>query len=297
MSTKTPNYSLVKPALGDPADITAMNQNWDTLDTNLRRVDVNAKDHADSKDNPHGVTKAQVGLGAVDNTSDANKPISTATQEALNGKQDTITGAASTIADGDLAPNRALVSNASGKVAVSPVTDTELGYLDGVTSNVQTQLNGKQATVNGGASSILNSNLSAGRALVSNSSGKVAASAVTATELGYLDGVTSPVQTQMDGKVAKAGDTLTGMLTFENVNDYHALMKYRNVNSKPYGVNFGCGILGGEGVVTIECRAGNSTTSPILGRVEIGSRGVSFVDANDKRTYLVSTGLTAASVE
>lgn len=37
--------------------------------------------------------------------------------------------------------NRALVSNSSGKVAVSPVTATELGYLDGVTSNVQTQLN------------------------------------------------------------------------------------------------------------------------------------------------------------
>ena len=31
-----------------------------------------------------------------------------------------------------------------GKVAVSAVTDTELGYLDGVTSAVQTQLNAKQ---------------------------------------------------------------------------------------------------------------------------------------------------------
>jgi hypothetical protein len=33
-----------------------------------------------------GVTKAQVGLGSVDNTTDANKPVSTATQTALNGK-------------------------------------------------------------------------------------------------------------------------------------------------------------------------------------------------------------------
>ena len=38
--------------------------------------------------------------------------------------------------------NRVLVSNANGKVAVSAVTATELGYLDGATSNVQTQLNG-----------------------------------------------------------------------------------------------------------------------------------------------------------
>lgn len=51
------------------------------------------------------------------------------------------TGAASTIMDDNLTANRALVSNSSGKVAVSAVTSTELGYLDGVTSNIQTQLN------------------------------------------------------------------------------------------------------------------------------------------------------------
>lgn len=62
-------------------------------------------------------------------------------EEAVASKQDTITGGASTITDDNLTANRALVSNGSGKVAVSEVTSTELGYLDGVTSNVQTQLN------------------------------------------------------------------------------------------------------------------------------------------------------------
>ncbi len=62
---------------------------------------------------------------------------------ALSGKQATITGGASTITSSNLTASRALVSDASGKVAVSAVTSTELGYLDGVTSNVQTQLNGK----------------------------------------------------------------------------------------------------------------------------------------------------------
>ena len=42
--------------------------------------------HKASTENPHGVTKTQVGLGSVDNTSDANKPVSTATQTALNLK-------------------------------------------------------------------------------------------------------------------------------------------------------------------------------------------------------------------
>jgi hypothetical protein len=42
--------------------------------------------HANLTNNPHSVTKSQVGLGNVDNTSDADKPISTATQGALDLK-------------------------------------------------------------------------------------------------------------------------------------------------------------------------------------------------------------------
>lgn len=46
-----------------------------------------AYDHSiKTSGNPHRVTKADVGLGSVDNTSDANKPVSTATQAALNSK-------------------------------------------------------------------------------------------------------------------------------------------------------------------------------------------------------------------
>lgn len=101
-------------------------------------------------------------------------------------------------------------------------TATELGYVHGVTSNIQTQLNGKQATITGAATSIVSSNLTANRALVSSSGGKVAVSAVSATELGYLDGVTSNIQAQLNGKantsalsayLPLAGGTMTGNLT------------------------------------------------------------------------------------
>lgn len=68
------------------------------------------------------------------------------TDTKLSGKQDTITGAGSTITGSNLTTSRALVSNSNGKVAVSDVTSTELSYLDGVTSNVQTQLNNKAAS-------------------------------------------------------------------------------------------------------------------------------------------------------
>ena len=50
-----------------------------------------AYDHSQATGNPHNTTKADIGLGNVDNTSDLNKPISTATQTALNNKQDKLT--------------------------------------------------------------------------------------------------------------------------------------------------------------------------------------------------------------
>jgi len=48
--------------------------------------------HEARVDNPHSVTKTQVGLSNVDNTSDANKPVSTAQQTALDNKVDKISG-------------------------------------------------------------------------------------------------------------------------------------------------------------------------------------------------------------
>lgn len=66
---------------------------------------------------------------------------------ALAGKQPAITGAASTITTNDLTASKAVISNASGKIDVSTTTATELGYVSGVTSAIQTQINGKQATL------------------------------------------------------------------------------------------------------------------------------------------------------
>lgn len=45
--------------------------------------------HVDNEDNPHKVTKAQVGLDLVDNTADIDKPLSTAAVDALSSKYDT----------------------------------------------------------------------------------------------------------------------------------------------------------------------------------------------------------------
>ncbi len=83
--------------------------NWRAVDANEVKTEVNANitatgnaasaanaaqsdinTHEALTNNPHSVTKSQVGLANADNTSDANKPVSTAAQTALNLKLDSI---------------------------------------------------------------------------------------------------------------------------------------------------------------------------------------------------------------
>ena len=89
------------------------------------------------------------------------------------------------------------------------LTTTELNYVNGVTSAIQTQLNGKEPTITGAATTITSSNLTKNRAVISNNSGKVAVSDTTSTELGYVHGVTSAIQTQLNGKEATISDLET----------------------------------------------------------------------------------------
>ena len=184
-----------------------------------------------------GIDAAKIADGSVSNaefqyigglTSDA--------QTQINAKQDTLVSgttiktinSTSVLGSGDIAVQSTLVSGTniktinstsilgSGNISVAPasginataigtgsVDNTEFGYLDGVTSAIQTQIDSKQATITGGATSIVSSNLTASRALASDNSGKVAVSSVTSTELGYVSGVTSAIQTQIDTKTNK----------------------------------------------------------------------------------------------
>lgn len=125
--------------------------------------------------------------------------VTSSIQNQLNAKQAIIA----------LLGNRLVVSTGSGGLGTIGVTDVEAGYLAGLSSSLQTQLNAKQATITGGATTIVSANLTVTRALVSDGSGKVAVSAVTSTELGYVSGVTSALQTQLTGKLSATITTPT----------------------------------------------------------------------------------------
>lgn len=88
------------------------------VDSTLRET---VASHVGNKENPHGVTKGQIGLEKVDNTSDLEKPISNATQEALNSKIDK-----TTIVDSlDSKDNSKVLSAKQGNTLKNKIEDLE----------------------------------------------------------------------------------------------------------------------------------------------------------------------------
>lgn len=109
--------------------------------------------------------------------------------------------------------DRALISSGAGVVSVSSVTSTELGYVSGVTSAIQTQINAKAPSASPTFSGTITTPLTASRALALGASSELVAATTTATELDYLSGVTSAVQTQLNAKAPSASPTFSGTIT------------------------------------------------------------------------------------
>jgi hypothetical protein len=162
-----------------------------------------------------GIDAAKLADGSVSNAEfQYLNGVNSAIQTQLDGKVDenaAITGATKTkitydakglvTAGADIEATDLPSGIDATKIADGSVTNAEFQYLGSVTSDIQTQLNGKQATITGAATTIDTEDLTASRALVSDGSGKVAVSSVTSTELGYVSGVTSAVQTQLNAKI------------------------------------------------------------------------------------------------
>ena len=108
-----------------------------------------AYDHISNKSNPHGVTKAQVGLGNVDNTSDANKPVSTAQQEELDKKVDKVSGKGLSTNDFTNTYKSNVDANTSARH-----THSNKETLDATTAPFTTELKSKLDGISSGANKI-----------------------------------------------------------------------------------------------------------------------------------------------
>jgi hypothetical protein len=126
------NYITNGQSLSDSMDLLdqQLKNVTDDVATNLSSIGTNASNISNNASNI-GTNATNIGTNATGIGVNAT---------AISGKQATITGAATTIASVDLSADRVLISNGSGKVAQSGITPTELAYLDGVTSDIQPQL-------------------------------------------------------------------------------------------------------------------------------------------------------------
>jgi hypothetical protein len=107
-----------------------------------------------------GQLKVALALDSVDNTSDVNKPISTATQTALDTKVDenapivaatktkvTYDGKGLVTGGADLAASDLPTGIDAAKISGGSISNAEFDYLNGLSDNIQTQLNGKQQSL------------------------------------------------------------------------------------------------------------------------------------------------------
>lgn len=111
----------------------------DELAEDIIAADTKINTHIADKANPHQVTKAQIGLGNVDNTSDLSKPISTATQEGLDAKVDISTKVNNHSLDSDITLTKADIGlgNVDNTADIDkPVPTSVLTALDGKVDKV-----------------------------------------------------------------------------------------------------------------------------------------------------------------
>ena len=147
--------------------------------------------------------------------------------------------------------NKTVVDTALSPTSTNPVQNKV----------INTALSEKQDTITGAATTITSSNLTKSKALVSNSDGKVATSNVSSTELGYLSGVTSSIQTQIDGLSANKVDKVNGKGLSSNdfTSDY--ITKINNATTKLSG------IAEGANKTIVESSLSDTSTNPVQNKV------------------------------
>ena len=113
-----------------------------------------------------------------------------------------LSGAISSVASTDLSENVVVISDGNGKLAPADVTATELSYLDGVSSSIQTQLNAKLDALTGAVLTTTDQSIDGVKEFTSDISGNIATATLAASVINGI--YTSSVVTDLSG-ITSAG--------------------------------------------------------------------------------------------
>ena len=274
-----------------------------------------------------GITGSMVGLGNVDNTSDLDKPISTATQSALDLKSDlaspTFTGTVTTddlVVDGDFTVNGTnfaasatsiviednMVQLAHQNAANTVDLGIVVGYNDGTAkhSGIVRDVSADKWKLFKGVTTepATTVDFSEGSLDDLEVAGLTASSLtvgdVSNTEIGYLNGVTSAIQTQLNDKLNSstasstyaplASPTFTGTVILPNNTVTNSMLSGSIANNKLSNSSV---TINGESV-----SLGGSITIPTGATAQLVSSNISlqhnynyFVDTSAARTLTLAS--------
>jgi hypothetical protein len=218
----------------------------------------------------NGTTTPVITLNVPTASATNRGALSSANWSTFNGKQDALVSgtsiktvnSTSLLGSGDVAVQATLVSGTN----IKTVNSTSLLGSGDIAV---------QATITGAATTITTSDLTVSRALVSNASGKVAVATTTSTEIGYVNGVTSAIQTQIDTKSAKLITTNRQTASYTLVigdADKLVEMNVGSANNLTIPLNSSVAFATGTQILLAQYGAGQTTIVPTSG-VTIRSNG------------------------
>ena len=219
--------------------------------------------HITNTNNPHNVTKTQVGLGNVDNTSDKNKPISDATQTALTHLQETIDEQISTI--------NAAIENKQDKITETnklsynllkdtPTIPTKTSELENDSGYVtETQLNTKQdkltatqlEATNSGANSTNIAQISTNKTNIDNINGKIPSTASSTNKLVDNTSMTNALANKQNTLSQAQLNAVNSGITSAKVTQYDGYATSKQDKLTDADLGYGLGFVNGKLSVTI----------------------------------------------
>jgi hypothetical protein len=228
-----------------------------------------------------GVTKAHVGLGNVDNTSDANKPISSATQTALDAKLASATAATT------YAPIASPTFTGSVTLPGAPTSDLHAAtklYVDNVTAGINFHESVHAASTTNLATTYANGTSGVGATLTADTSRAFAVLDGESVVLGQRVLIKNQTDAKQNGIY-----TLT---TVGSVSAPWVLTRATDADNNPTGeMKTGDFVFVQNGTVNASVGyINNSTANPIV----IGTDNISYVEFSAGKTVVAGSGLTEA---